>query len=76
MSARIALDPRAEMDTLWEIAENYPKLRHWLIANPAASPELLEYVAQRGGDGVREGFAALFDDDAGAGATVAPGDGG
>lgn len=58
-----ALDPRSDATLLWKIAEERPDLRHWLIANPASSPELLEYVSQRGGTGVKEGFHVLFDED-------------
>ncbi|MCI1978323.1 MAG: hypothetical protein LKJ44_01185 [Bifidobacteriaceae bacterium] len=57
-----ALDPLAPAGILWKIARQCPELRHWLIANPAASPELLEYVSQRGGPGVKEGFHVLFED--------------
>lgn len=62
MTAALALDPATEEPLLWFIAQSQPRLRHWLIANPASSPELLEYVAQAGGPGVEEGFAVLFND--------------
>jgi hypothetical protein len=62
MTPALALDPATDESLLWFIAQNQPLLRHWLIANPASSPELLEYVAQVGGPGVEEGFAVLFDD--------------
>jgi hypothetical protein len=62
LTPALALDPAVSQETLWTIAAEKPELRHWLIANPAASPELLEFVAQKGGPGVREGFDVLFDD--------------
>lgn len=56
-----ALNPDTDEETLWRIAREEPPLRRWLVANTAASPELLEYVAQAGGPGVAEAFAVLFD---------------
>lgn len=55
-----ALNPDTDEATLWWIARQVPALRRWLVANPAASPELLEYVAQLGGPGVAEAFDVLF----------------
>ncbi|MCI1219740.1 MAG: hypothetical protein LKF99_04305 [Bifidobacterium sp.] len=48
-------------DVLWHIAREAPELRRWLIANPHADADLLEYVAQAGGPGVKEGFVVLFE---------------
>ncbi|MCH4209876.1 hypothetical protein [Bifidobacterium sp.] len=48
-------------DVLWHIAREAPELRRWLIANPRADANLLEYVAQAGGPGVKEGFEVLFE---------------
>lgn len=58
----LACDPATDMGTLWQIARNHPHLRRWLIANPRADAEILEYVAQAGGPGVKEAFDVLFDD--------------
>lgn len=56
----LATDPHADSDILWYIARNAPHLRKWLIANESASPELLEFVSQSGGPGVKEAFEVLF----------------
>lgn len=61
MTAFIASSPRTSEEVLWRIAIDYPRLRRWIIANTRASPELLEYVAQAGGPGVRNGFDVLFE---------------
>ena len=55
-----AINPDTSEDVLWQIARQVPTLRRWLVANPAASPALLEYVAQQGGPGVAEAFDVLF----------------
>lgn len=55
-----ALNPDTDEAILWRIARESPQLRRWLVANTAASPELLEYVAQMGGPGVAEAFEVLF----------------
>lgn len=62
MNAFIAASAKTTEEVLWHIAREYPQLRRWLIANSSASPELLEFVAQVGGPGVRAGFDVLFDD--------------
>lgn len=41
-----ACNPHTSIDELWHIAHEYPKLRHWIVANPNATPELLEFLAQ------------------------------
>ncbi|WP_240541922.1 hypothetical protein [Bifidobacterium simiarum] len=46
---------------LWHIAREAPQLRMWLIANPSATPAMLEFVAQTGGPGVRRAFEVLFE---------------
>lgn len=56
-----ALDPSTPSVTLWRIARERSDLRKWLIANPAASPQLLEYISQAGGDKVTAGLTALFE---------------
>lgn len=61
LTAQVASDPDTDEDVLWHIAEHAPELRRWLIANTAASAELLEYVSQVGGPGVTRGFEVLFE---------------
>ncbi|MDF7664438.1 hypothetical protein PT282_07180 [Bifidobacterium sp. ESL0763] len=56
----MACDENTDERILWYIVRHAPGLRKWIIANPAAGPELLEAVSQAGGPGVREGFAVLF----------------
>lgn len=56
-----ALSPRTPQKALWAIARERSDLRKWLIANPAASPQLLEFVAQAGGDHVTAGLTVLFE---------------
>lgn len=56
----VACDASTDEEVLWYIVEFAPQLRKWIIANPAATPELLEAVSQAGGPGVREGFEVLF----------------
>ena len=47
-------------DVLWHIAEYAPRLRKWLVANPSATPAMLEYLAQVGGPGVPEALRILL----------------
>lgn len=54
------MDPSTPLPVLWRIARERPDLRRWLIVNPAAPPELLEYIAQTGGPGVGQGLRVLF----------------
>lgn len=61
LTAQTALNPATAEKTLWTIAWTRPDLRRWLIANPASSPELLEFVAQNPGPGVGVGFEVLFE---------------
>lgn len=56
----VACDPATEPEILWHIATYAPQLRRWLVANPAATAELLEYVSQQGGPGVKEALELLF----------------
>lgn len=57
----VASDPHTDEEILWHIAQFWPQLRRWIVANTAASPMLLEYVSQQGGPGVREALQMLFD---------------
>jgi hypothetical protein len=56
-----ATDPTTPAHILWDIARTRPDLRFWLIANPHASPELLEFLSQVGGPGVERGLRILLD---------------
>lgn len=66
LSAALALDPATSPAVLWQIAKSRPDLRRWLVANPSATPELLEYVSQIGGPWVRESLEILLADYEGA----------
>ena len=48
-------------DVLWHIAEYAPRLRKWLIANPSATPAMLEYLAQVGGPDVARSLQILLE---------------
>ena len=57
----IACSPETDPEVLWHIARESPSLRKWLVANPAASPAMLEYIGQVGGLGVGEALCILLD---------------
>lgn len=61
-TALMATDPKTDPSILWAIAREEPRLRRWLVANPAASPALLETVSQLGGPGVRRALEVLLDE--------------
>ncbi|WP_024627803.1 hypothetical protein [Bifidobacterium sp. A11] len=61
-TALMATDPATDPSILWAIAREEPQLRRWLVANPAASPALLETVSQLGGPGVRRALEVLLDE--------------
>ena len=56
----VACSADTAQDVLWHIAEYAPKLRKWLVANPSATPSMLEYLAQVGGPGVPEALRTLL----------------
>lgn len=56
----VACDPDTDMEILWHIAREVPELRRWLVANPAADAELLEYISQAGGPGVKHALQVLL----------------
>ena len=56
----VACDPATDTDVLWHIAREAPELRRWLVANPKADAELLEYVSQAGGPGVKLALEVLL----------------
>lgn len=60
LTALTACDPATGMEILWHIAHHVPELRRWLVANPNATPELMEYIAQAGGPGVNEAIEILL----------------
>ena len=57
----IACDPSTDIDVLWFIALHAPELHRWLVANPSATPEMLEYIAQAGGPGVGQALSVLLE---------------
>lgn len=57
----MACDPETPYETLWLIARQYPHLRRWIVANPSADAELLEYISQQGGPLVREALEVLLE---------------
>lgn len=57
----LACDPQTPQKVLWHIAEHAPQLRRWLVANPSASPAMMEYLAQVGGPGVGEALQILLE---------------
>ncbi|WP_267400348.1 MULTISPECIES: hypothetical protein [unclassified Bifidobacterium] len=61
-TALMAADPATDPSILWAIAREEPQLRRWLVANPAASPALLETISQLGGPGVRRALEVLLDE--------------
>ncbi|MFT8704684.1 hypothetical protein [Bifidobacterium aquikefiricola] len=56
-----ACDPDTPLSALWAIAREQPELRRYIIANPSATPDLLEYIAQSGGPGVTHCMRILLD---------------
>jgi hypothetical protein len=56
-----ATDPATPVSVLWDIARSRPDLRFWLIANPHAGADLLEFISQSGGPGVERGLKILLD---------------
>lgn len=60
LDEKITMDPKTPLPLLWKIARERPDLRRWLIVNPSVPPELLEYIAQKGGPGVGQGLRVLF----------------
>ena len=64
-TALMATDPATDLSILWAIAREEPELRRWLVANPAASPALLETISQLGGPGVRRALEVLLNEGSG-----------
>lgn len=60
LDEEITMNPKTPLPILWRIARERRDLRRWLIVNPSAPPELLEYIAQQGGPGVGQGLRVLF----------------
>ena len=61
LTPTVASDPDTPTEILWHIARHAPHLRKWVVANRAADANLLEYISQQGGPGVRETLQMLFD---------------
>lgn len=56
-SAR-ASDPLTPLDELGELADQSPEVRHLIAANPAAYPDLLDWLALRGDPAINAALAA------------------
>lgn len=56
----IACAPDTPVETLWAIARNHPELRRWIVSNPNADADLLEYISQQGGPHVRRSLDILL----------------
>lgn len=61
LNAVVASDPDTPPDVLWHIARHAPHLRKWVVVNRAADANLLEFISQQGGPGVRETLELLLD---------------
>ena len=61
LTPTVASDPDTPIEVLWHIARHAPRLRKWVIVNRSADANLLEYISQQGGPGVRETLRMLFD---------------
>ena len=61
LNAVVASDPDTPIDVLWHIARHAPHLRKWVVVNRAADANLLEFISQQGGPGVRETLVLLLD---------------
>ncbi len=61
LTPTVASDPDTPIEILWHIARHAPRLRKWVIVNRGADANLLEYISQQGGPGVRETLQMLFD---------------
>ncbi len=61
LNAVVASDPDTPIDVLWHIARHAPHLRKWVVVNRAADANLLEFISQQGGPGVRETLELLLD---------------
>lgn len=57
----VACSPDTPQDVLWHIAEYAPQLRKWLVANPSATPAMLDYLAQVGGPDVARALQILLE---------------
>lgn len=49
------------MDALRHIARTMPHLRKWVVVNRAADANLLEYLSQQGGPGVRQALELVLE---------------
>ena len=53
-----AQDPNAELETLHQLAQNYPGLRPYIAANPRTYPALLEWLGTLGDPAVDAALAS------------------
>ena len=53
-----AQDPNAELETLHQLAQNYPGLRPYIAANPRTYPALLEWLGTLGDPAVEAARAS------------------
>ena len=61
LTPQSASDPNTPMDALWHIARTMPPLRKWVVVNRAADANLLEYISQQGGPGVRQALELVLE---------------
>ena len=61
LTPQLACSPDTDPEILWAIARQAPELRKWLVANPNANAELLEFVAQASGPGIGQALEILFE---------------
>ncbi len=57
----MACNSTTDLEVLWWIARHEPSLRRWIVANPNADAELLEFISQAGGPYVKESLQILLD---------------
>lgn len=57
----MACNSTTNLEVLWWIARHEPSLRRWIVANPNANAELLEFISQAGGPYVKESLQILLD---------------
>lgn len=60
LTPQIAACEHTDPKILWHIAQHLPALRKWVIANPSANAQLLEYIAQQGGPDVNHSIRVLL----------------
>lgn len=61
LTPQSASDPNTPAEVLWHIARNVPELRKWVVVNRAADANLLEYISQQGGPGVKAALTLMLE---------------